>query len=427
MGPPELPGGNPGWRCCRTPAVTASMGPPELPGGNPGWRCCRTPAVTASMGPPELPGGNTFYLMRPCPWWMRLQWGRRNYPAETRLPVGLIERLDRWLQWGRRNYPAETHHAAVTPEGRGLASMGPPELPGGNTGTTSPATAFGASASMGPPELPGGNVSHAMEVASLESGFNGAAGITRRKQAGEVRDRRLHTRASMGPPELPGGNGAPQAPTRPPTPRASMGPPELPGGNLGSQDPCRSRDDASMGPPELPGGNQFDEKLQVARKLMLQWGRRNYPAETRGRATAGRAGLGRFNGAAGITRRKRAEVPSQVGDRALASMGPPELPGGNVSSARMLPRSTSMLQWGRRNYPAETHLPARDVHAAQAASMGPPELPGGNLRVPGERAERGAASMGPPELPGGNRDSDWRPMCGRTRLQWGRRNYPAET
>ena len=61
------------------------------------------------------------------------------------------------------------------------------------------------------------------------------------------------------------------------------------------------------------------------------------------------------------------------------------------------------LQWGRRNYPAETSLVKGrgDVH--RRASMGPPELPGGNALTHGARLALKCA------------------------LQWGRRNYPAET
>ena len=39
-------------------------------------------------------------------------------------------------------------------------------------------------------------------------------------------------------------------------------------------------------------------------------------------------------------------------------MGPPELPGGNCLIDKGEPRVTVELQWGRRNYPAETVLQA---------------------------------------------------------------------
>ena len=59
------------------------------------------------MGPPELPGGNTLTDLRTTLDERRLQWGRRNYPAETAQPQVEIPFGCR-LQWGRRNYPAET-------------------------------------------------------------------------------------------------------------------------------------------------------------------------------------------------------------------------------------------------------------------------------------------------------------------------------
>ena len=108
------------------------------------------------MGPPELPGGNGADPFSVATWRKALQWGRRNYPAETCARTGMELETAFRLQWGRRNYPAETRRRR--------------------------------------PRIPGG-----------KSGFNGAAGITRRKlaRAGEVQ---LRNRASMGPPELPGGN-----------------------------------------------------------------------------------------------------------------------------------------------------------------------------------------------------------------------------
>ena len=60
------------------------MGPPELPGGNRAARHAQVrPQVIASMGPPELPGGNWFALTEQPLAVIELQWGRRNYPAET--------------------------------------------------------------------------------------------------------------------------------------------------------------------------------------------------------------------------------------------------------------------------------------------------------------------------------------------------------
>ena len=59
------------------------------------------------MGPPELPGGNETLDVTEPPQVLPLQWGRRNYPAETKdkSPKDILRDM---LQWGRRNYPAET-------------------------------------------------------------------------------------------------------------------------------------------------------------------------------------------------------------------------------------------------------------------------------------------------------------------------------
>ena len=231
------------------------------------------------MGPPELPGGNDYNNLTEFEQKFMLQWGRRNYPAETRrrLPrrkpgpkrfngaAGITRRKQvssspsstarSSLQWGRRNYPAETNVHKVPGNQHTVASMGPPELPGGNWSCAGTGLLSGRSASMGPPELPGGNAAIGCAgpaVALLQWGrrnypaetgagqnttppiatcFNGAAGITRRKrQSGRNRHRmgrrcfngaagitrRKHPKtiaasyfsqsASMGPPELPGGN-----------------------------------------------------------------------------------------------------------------------------------------------------------------------------------------------------------------------------
>ena len=110
------------------------------------------------------------------------------------------------------------------------------------------------------------------------------------------------------------------------------------------------------------------------------------------------------------------------------------------------------LQWGRRNSPAETRC-RHEVHlTANGASMGPPEFTGGNAFGYACLRARHEASMGPPEFTGGNacrtgRTSTPRLWCfngaagihrrkpcsvstterRRSRLQWGRRNSPAET
>ena len=112
--------------------------------------------------------------------------------------------------------------------------------------------------------------------------------------------------------------------------------------------------------------------------MVLQWGRRNYPAET-------------------VSDQRNWHLSR------WASMGPPELPGGNVSETAARIERYLELQWGRRNYPAETR------------------------RVSPADSQREPASMGPPELPGGNTGVQQGSSVDYYQLQWGRRNYPAET
>ena len=206
---------------------------------------------------------------------------------------------------------------------------------------------------MGPPELPGGNRALRAARSRPPGRFNGAAGITRRKLI-IVRRPAAAQRASMGPPELPGGNQQHR---------------QLPGEGLKV---------ASMGPPELPGGNLTA-----------------LPAELLAPAC--------FNGAAGITRRKRARISARRRSLGMLQWGRRNYPAETTTTTINIRQLTNKLQWGRRNYPAETSFARNDARAAVIASMGPPELPGGN---------------------------DFR--CDRCRqmsrwLQWGRRNYPAET
>ena len=166
MGPPELPGGN-------ARAATRPLRRVRLNGAAGITR--RKPNVPregrrrggASMGPPELPGGNSRLppasSVAPQP----PQWGRRNYPAET-CRGGLAIRQTASPQWGRRNYPAETSVTVEEWRRRSSASMGPPELPGGNILWGSVPAAWAALASMGPPELPGGNVEGVEAISTLD-------------------------------------------------------------------------------------------------------------------------------------------------------------------------------------------------------------------------------------------------------------------
>ena len=282
------------------------------------------------MGPPEFTGGNPAPSSPSPSTNARLQWGRRNSPAETCL-----------------HDPVEDAVLA--------ASMGPPEFTGGNTARTNKAGIPPRHASMGPPEFTGGNHCHlavlAAVVVALQWGrrnspaetrtagacrwcraprFNGAAGIHRRKQET----------------------------------------------GRGSTPTCWA----------------------------LQWGRRNSPAETRQEADGRRSTYWCFNGAAGIHRRKPQRSTAQERNRPTASMGPPEFTGGN--SVRAAPRlrpspcfngaagihrrkpawlqgvrndPSYRLQWGRRNSPAETPAPPVNAPRRTHASMGPPEFTGGNI------------------------------------------------
>ena len=91
-------------------------------------------------------------MIKPASATTRLQWGRRNYPAETSPRSSHSRAPSTRLQWGRRNYPAETRDHVPVRLLELFASMGPPELPGGNP-----------------------------HPQAARPGFNGAAGITRRK------------------------------------------------------------------------------------------------------------------------------------------------------------------------------------------------------------------------------------------------------
>ena len=163
------------------------------------------------------------------------------------------------------------------------ASMGPPELPGGNFNTGVDAAEKKAGLQWGRRNYPAETIIETLQVPHHPVGFNGAAGITRRKRPRQTEARREHARASMGPPELPGGN-------------------------FGGDQEWFPLGVASMGPPELPGGNFFVIEWLSIWERMLQWGRRNYPAETPTRSCKDSQSVLRFNGAAGITRRKRRQA-----------------------------------------------------------------------------------------------------------------------
>ena len=210
-----------------------------------------------------------------------LQWGRRNYPAETAVSAPVNTAPTCWLQWGRRNYPAETSTCMTLPTKESGASMGPPELPGGNRGWTPVGLEWDVRLQWGRRNYPAETPAPAAATGRPPRRFNGAAGITRRKQQVVV-------------------------------------------------DTSTEVMIASMGPPELPGGNPVWGAEEETMEITLQWGRRNYPAETF-------MGLRLARASSASLQWGRRNYPAETGT------------GADVGES-----STLLLQWGRRNYPAET-------------------------------------------------------------------------
>ena len=208
------------------------------------------------MGPPELPGGNPYqrrWIEDPAP---VLQWGRRNYPAETYKGRNILLENADVLQWGRRNYPAETRlTGAQSGSSAVVLQWGRRNYPAETTNMRSEIT-DSEGASMGPPELPGGNLDHHAPSFPCFWCFNGAAGITRRKRP---MPRATTARSAKR------FNGAAGITRRKPLRAGFLTAFAMP---------------ASMGPPELPGGNRGNREAEKDCLQLLQWGRRNYPAET---------------------------------------------------------------------------------------------------------------------------------------------------
>ena len=143
-----------------------------------------------------------------------------------------------------------------------------------------------------------------------------------------------------------------------------------------------------MGPPEFTGGNYGTARIPAGHLL-------------------------RFNGAAGIHRRKLLRKRYHLGG-GPASMGPPEFTGGNTRLTWKYVLLRRKLQWGRRNSPAETLAEAVQANEDRLhASMGPPEFTGGNTRRCGSKGCDAVASMGPPEFTGGNLGPSPLPGCRR--------------
>ena len=380
MGPPEFTGGNyhPIWTT-RPLAGLASMGPPEFTGGNnllSIGSCCSSFSFNGAAGihrrklhgfdgVNEIAGNrfngaagihrrkHTASLVKRANE-AELQWGRRNSPAETRTcgswsgsatirfngAAGIHRRklepapqcAKPWfavLQWGRRNSPAETSDGVDLVRPGALASMGPPEFTGGNLGAfhyhmTSESLQWGrrnspAETGVGGTTVPAGSL-------ALQWG--------RRNSPAETRS--LAVSAASVAVTLQWGRRNSPAETR------------------GREGRPGSRHPASMGPPEFTGGNDSVQDVSETVELVLQWGRRNSPAETRRRVRTRIAVRRRFNGAAGIHRRKRSERDRGPDRCRNASMGPPEFTGGNGRCCAQSTSTTSTLQWGRRNSPAET-------------------------------------------------------------------------
>ena len=161
--------------------------------------------------------------------------------------------------------------------------------------------------------------------------------------------------ASMRPPDLPGGNQDAWYGLWRQLCRASMRPPDLPGGNRPAS------------PPSILGGASFNEAAGFTRRKRTPQGGRTGRRQKR------------FNEAAGFTRRKPVVRAGRDDAAPVASMRPPDLPGGN----------TILSKW--------------EAHHGKYASMRPPDLPGGNRRRRRYSSPPSGASMRPPDLPGGNR------------------------
>ena len=246
------------------------------------------------------------------------------------------------LQWGRRNSPAETYTNEEEMVADLDASMGPPEFTGGNIAlygmSAQDATRFNGAAGIHRRKPP----LYVAENCACRARFNGAAGIHRRKRV-----QRAYFRGSAD--------------------SASMGPPEFTGGNvdwISNINPFKWLG-LQWGRRNSPAETRLAHQRARERLIGLQWGRRNSPAETNAGRTATPVGIARFNGAAGIHRRKRGGFEGAAHETRRASMGPPEFTGGNSRSARRKDALLASLQWGRRNSPAETHH-----HQRRAAAGG---------------------------------------------------------
>ena len=156
MGPRSIDRGNAGPVLRFSPADHASMGPRSIDRGN--GPLPREPIrkQVASMGPRSIDRGNTLARAGEITIIVRLQWGRDQLIAETKIPWTQAE-WDSLLQWGRDQLIAETHPGVAQPDvvlpG---ASMGPRSIDRGNN-PQAVAKPQREAASMGPRSIDRGN------------------------------------------------------------------------------------------------------------------------------------------------------------------------------------------------------------------------------------------------------------------------------
>ena len=204
---------------------------------------------------------------------------------------------------------------------------------------------------MRPPDLPGGNVWRDVI-------------LTKR------------IRASMRPPDLPGGNQGGIRDGRNTQCRASMRPPDLPGGNDRRLRRARAEGRASMRPPDLPGGNLSDAETsgnRIASMRPPDLRRKLYQVERWTERLSHR-----FNEAAGFTRRKLVGTTATDCQYPIASMRPPDLPGGNNVLSIWTCDKPSACFNEAAGFTRRKRIVTAHAERQHGASMRPPDLPGGN-------------------------------------------------
>src|SRR6185437_7698698 len=132
-----------------------------------------------------------------------------------------------------------------------------------------------------------------------------------------------------------------------------------------------------MGPPAYADGDHLGARAGRGRGPLLQWGRRPTPTETSA-AWAWRCRRTRFNGAAGLRRRRqlrrtRPSRSTRTGFNGAAGLRRRRLDEVIGALSEDLP-----LQWGRRPTPTETAWRPPTARASTCASMGPPAYADGD-------------------------------------------------